>query len=75
MKLPDIILFVLIFCTFIIGIDQVIIVGIGKSYWIFMCSLILLFLYGYRKGQRQTDKKEILKGFPKNEKKKKRKHG
>ncbi len=73
MKLFDIILFVLIFVTFIIGMDQAIVVGIAESYWIFMFSLALLFLYGYRKGQRQAREKEDLKKTPK--KQKKHKHG
>lgn len=74
MKLFDIILFVLIFCTFIIGVDQSIVVGFAESYWIFMFSIALLFLYGYRKGQRQAHEKEAIK-TSKNQKKKKRKHG
>jgi len=73
MKLFDVILFVLVFVTFIVGIDQAIVVGIAESYWIFMFSLALLFLYGYRKGQRQAKEKEALKKAPK--KQKKRKHG
>ncbi|WP_420317430.1 hypothetical protein [Ekhidna sp.] len=75
MKLFDIILFVLTFVTFIIGIDQAIVVGIAESYWIFMFSLALLFLYGYRKGQRQSREKEELKKSSKKPKKMKRKHG
>ncbi|WP_436518010.1 hypothetical protein [Ekhidna sp. To15] len=74
MKLFDVILFVLVFCTFIVGVDQAIVVGLAESYWIFMFSIALLFLYGYRKGQRQAREKETLK-FSKNQKKKKRKHG
>ncbi|MEO9872746.1 hypothetical protein [Ekhidna sp.] len=74
MKLFDIILFVLVFCTFIIGIDQAIVIGLAESYWIFMFSLALLFLYGYRKGQRKVREQEELKSA-KNQKKKKRKHG
>ena len=58
MKLFDIILFVLVFVTFVVGIDQAIVVGFSESYWIFMFSLALLFLYGYRKGQRQAREKE-----------------
>ena len=52
MKLTDIIIFVLAFCLLIIGIHQAIVVGLTESYWIFMFSLMLLFLYGYRKGKR-----------------------
>lgn len=61
MKLFDVILFVLVFCSFIIGLDQAMVVGIAESYWIFMFSLSLLFLYGYRKGQRQANEKNKLK--------------
>ena len=55
MKLLDIIIFVLAFVALIVGIDQVITVGIAQSYWIFMFSLALLFLYRYRKGQHPSD--------------------
>lgn len=54
MKLLDIILLVLAFCTLIIGIDQAVVLGMAKSYWIFMFSLTLLLLYRYRKVQRQA---------------------
>lgn len=74
MKLFDVVLFVLVFCTFIIGVDQAIVVGLAESYWIFMFSIALLFLYGYRKGQRQAREKESIKN-PKPSKKNKRKHG
>ncbi|MEO9482667.1 MAG: hypothetical protein ABJG47_04450 [Ekhidna sp.] len=72
MKLFDIILFVLVFCTFIIGIDQAVVVGFAESYWIFMFSIVLLFLYGYRKGQRKAAEKKMMKS---SQNKKKRKHG
>lgn len=74
MKLFDVVLFVLIFCTFIIGIDQALVVGIAESYWIFMLSLMLLFLYGYRKGQRKMKEQDDSKANQQ-QKKKKRKHG
>ena len=72
MKLFDIILFVLVFVTFIIGVDQAIVVGFAESYWIFMFSIALLFLYGYRKGQRKAAEKIAVKSA---KNKKKRKHG
>ena len=56
MKLIDIVLFVLLFCSFVIGIHQAIVVGLAESYWIFMLSLMLLFLYSYRKN-KNNDKK------------------
>lgn len=54
MKLADIILFVLAFSFFVIGIHQAIVVGIAESYWIFMFSLMPLFLYGYRKNKKEN---------------------
>ncbi|SNS92330.1 hypothetical protein SAMN05421640_1643 [Ekhidna lutea] len=75
MKLFDRILFALIICTFVIGIDQAIVIGLTESYWIFMFSLALLFLYGYRKGQRQAREKEGNKKTSKKPMKKKQKHG
>ena len=59
MKLFDVILFVTTICLFIIGIDQAIVLGLSESYWIFMFSLMPLFLYGYRKGQALEKKKNI----------------
>jgi apolipoprotein N-acyltransferase len=73
MKLLDVILFGLVVVSFIIGVDQAIIYGLAESYWIFMFSLVLLFLYGYRKGQRQAQEKKSLKKTSK--KQKNRKHG
>jgi len=43
--------------------------GFWHSYWIFMLSLALLFLYGYRKGQRQAREKENLKKVSEDDKK------
>ena len=51
MKLVDVIIFVLAFCFLIIGIHQAMVVGMAEAYWIFMFSLMLLFLYSYRKGK------------------------
>ena len=58
MKLIDVILFVGAFCLFVIGIHQAIVVGIAESYWIFMFSLLPLFLYGYRKNKLPDQKSE-----------------
>lgn len=55
MKLLDVILFVLAFCLLIIGIHQAMVVGLMESYWIFMFSLMLLFLYNYRKKGKATN--------------------
>ena len=71
MKLLDIVLFVMAFCFLIIGIHQAIVVGIAASYWIFMFSLMPLFLYGYRKNKRDSEGMNS----PQNGKPKKRKHG
>lgn len=73
MKLLDIILFVLAICFFVVGIDQAIVVGIAESYWIFMFSLLALFLYGYRKGKNQDNKAKGTKNAK--ELKQKRKNG
>lgn len=53
MKLLDVIILVLGFVAFIIGIHQSMLYGIAASYWIFMFSLFLLFLYTYRRGKAQ----------------------
>lgn len=59
MKLLDVILFVLAFCLLIIGIHQAMVVGLAEAYWIFMFSLMLLFLYNYRKkGQASSASKK-----------------
>ncbi|MDH5608112.1 MAG: hypothetical protein OEY56_01425 [Cyclobacteriaceae bacterium] len=57
MKKIDAILFFLAIGFFVIGTHQAIRYDISGSYWIFMLSLSLLFLYGYRKNRQQpTDK-------------------
>jgi hypothetical protein len=58
MKLIDIILFVLAVCFFMVGIHQSIVLSIGEAYWIFMVSLSLLFVYGYRKNKMSGQKKK-----------------
>lgn len=49
MKGVDAIIFWLGVAFFMIGIYEAMILGIGQAYGIFMISLILFFLYGYRK--------------------------
>ncbi len=49
--LTDAVLFFLAMGLFVIGIYESIITGVSNCYWIFMISLSLLFLYGYRKNQ------------------------
>jgi hypothetical protein len=71
-KLFDTILFVLLFVSFVIGVSQAVVVGIAESYWIFMLSLMLLFLYGYRKNKREENEapKVMNKKVKKSKKKK-----
>ena len=56
MKLLDYILFSLAVAFFVIGIYETMVLGIGHAYGIFMLSLGLLFLFGYRKSQREQEK-------------------
>lgn len=52
MKLLDYILFCSALAFFVIGLYESVVMGIASAYWIFMLSLGLLFLYGYRKNKR-----------------------
>ncbi len=56
MKLLDYILFSLAVAFFVIGIYEVMVLGMGEAYGIFMVSLGLLFVFWYRKGQRERNK-------------------
>ena len=49
-----IILFSLAVTAFIIAVHQLMTVGLSDSYWIFMLSLILLFLYQLLKGRKDN---------------------
>ncbi len=49
MKLLDVIIFSLCVVLFIIGVWETITRGLGSSYWLFMFSVGLLFLYQLRK--------------------------
>ncbi|MBC6410181.1 MAG: hypothetical protein GDA42_06945 [Ekhidna sp.] len=69
MKLFDVTLFVVAFSFFVMGIHQAIVVGISESYWIFMFSLMLLFLYGYRKKISQEQQKKNVRGAQKRKRK------
>ena len=73
MKLADILPFTLGLGTFVIGIHQSMVHGIAESYWIFMLSLGLLFLYSYRKGKNNEDQEDPVKQPSKKKKKKKAK--
>ena len=72
MKLTDILLFTSAFSFFVIGIHQAIVIGLAESYWIFMFSLMPLFLYGYRKNRKEN---EVKNPSSKSDKPKKRNHG
>ncbi len=56
MKLQTILLFSIAVTLFIIGLHQLITVGLAASYWIFMLCLIMLFLYQYQKSK--TDRSD-----------------
>lgn len=73
MKLTDILLLVAAFSFFIIGLDQALVLGMAESYWIFMFSLLPLFLYGYRKSQKESQAN--LKNSRPGKKKNKRTNG
>lgn len=49
MKLLDVVLLSLAAGFVIIGIYEVMTLGIGHAYWAIMLSLILFFIYNYRK--------------------------
>lgn len=53
MKGLDAIIFWLAVTFFLIAIYEAMVLGIGQSYGIFMISLILLFVYGYRKRNKK----------------------
>ncbi|MEP0937773.1 MAG: hypothetical protein ABJH00_09540 [Cyclobacteriaceae bacterium] len=52
MKLLDILLFTLAIAFFVIGIYESMVLGIAQAYSIFMVSIVLLFIYGYRKNKK-----------------------
>lgn len=56
MKLLDYILFSLAVALFIIGIYELMVLGIEYAYGIFMVCLALLFIVGYRKRVREEKK-------------------
>jgi hypothetical protein len=49
MKLADILLLSLAVVFTIIGIYEIMTLGIGRAYWSVMLAVILFFLYTYRK--------------------------
>ena len=56
MNLLDTVIFSLVVVTFIIGVHQTILHGLGNAYWIFMFSTSLLLLYWLRKNNREKKK-------------------
>ncbi len=75
MKLVDSVFFVLSLSFLVIGIHQAITIGLAESYWIFMFSLMNLFLYGYRKNKRKQKESSNKMKASKTGKPTKRKHG
>jgi hypothetical protein len=49
MKLLDVIILSLAVVFIIVGIHQVMTVGLGKAYWAIMLALIFFFIFGLRK--------------------------
>lgn len=62
MKLIDVLSLLFSLGFLIIGIDQSIEHGFYDSYWLFMISIILLFVYSYRKAKRTEEETEPDKG-------------
>jgi len=59
MKITDTIIFSLCVVFFVIGVHQTMVVGIAYSYFIFMLSIGLLFLYKYRRARAADDEKAV----------------
>jgi hypothetical protein len=53
MKLTDIILLSLAVGFLIIGIHQIMTIGLGNAYWAIMLSLILFFVFNFRKSKQR----------------------
>jgi hypothetical protein len=52
MKLPDIVLLSLAVVFLIIGIDQIITLGLGNAYWAMMLALVFFFVYNLRRRKK-----------------------
>jgi len=52
MKLVDVILLSLAAGFLIIGIHQIMTVGLGSAYWAIMLTMILFFVYTFRKNKK-----------------------
>ncbi|MGB3465349.1 MAG: hypothetical protein WBA74_08765 [Cyclobacteriaceae bacterium] len=57
MKLIDALSLMFSLGFLVIGVDQSVSHGFYNSYWLFMLSLGLMFLYGYRKSKRTETEK------------------
>jgi hypothetical protein len=53
MKLTDLLLISLAAAFLIIAIHQIMTVGFSQAYWILMLSVILFFVFSYRKTKHQ----------------------
>ena len=51
MKLTDVLVLSLAVAFLIIGIHQTMVVGFGKAYWAIMLSLVLYFVFNFRKNK------------------------
>ncbi|MCP4521480.1 MAG: hypothetical protein GY827_07280 [Cytophagales bacterium] len=78
--LVDTIILVLATGFFFIGVSQIILVGFAGSYWIFMLTFILLFLFQHRKSaaaekkrQEEEEQKQNMTSKKKKNKKTKKK--
>ena len=51
MKLTDVLVLSLAVAFLIIGIHQTMVLGFGKAYWAIMISLVLYFVFNFRKNK------------------------
>ena len=51
MKLTDVLVLSLAVAFLIIGIHQTMVLGIGKAYWALMLSLVVYFVFNFRKNK------------------------
>ena len=52
MRLSDIVILSLGVVFLIIGIDQIITLGLGHAYWAIMVAMVLFFIYTFRKEKK-----------------------
>lgn len=70
MKLLQVIVFCMAIGLLIVGVHQSFFFGIKKSYWIFMFSLSLVFLYGLLKNKNTASEGQTTNTKQRNKKKK-----